>query len=408
MARLKCQGYASTDYFFITQPDAFALDNNAFANSYPSRVGDLIAKLSQYTGFGFNKLRPIVVSETDAALQSAMIGDHQSYVVVDMGGGTTDIAIQLNCHDGKQKLQFTSSIKWAGNALLSALLGGAGESEIKKHLGGRYLPHDQQEEDYMVREQVLMTLLKKQIRSSKSIMQQMQGDVNKVTQVVRRFFEALYEYIFVKIKLLLDQAGLDLSALGDQLHLVLQGNGFRLNDYFYHDAGSLPHLEQGQHLMPEVWHAVFAQDLHRTQVQLQLSYQKSSKQDMIARGAMNNARYLNKAEQYHVASGHAQVLLPAGILDVPQAAEQACLLPHDQVKNTVPKIKLTPDQLLPELRRLHPYTQRYWPADPKQVAFALVRNKFGDKQLYDLGAMYLLGDGSQDSWSFWHELQQQA
>jgi len=239
-------------------------------------------------------------------------------------------------------------------------------------------------------------------------MREIQGDVNKITQVVRRFFEALYEYIFVKIKLLLDQAGFDLTAIGNELNVVLQGNGFRLNDYFHHDAGSLPRLEQGQHLMPEVWHAVFAQDTHRTQVQLQLSYQKSSKQDMIARGAMNSARDLNHAGLYQEGSSQAQVLLPAGILDISQSADQVSLLPYEQVKNTVPKIKLTPDQLVPELRRLHPYTQRYWPADPKQVAFALVRNKYGHKHLYDLGAVYLLGDGAQDSWSFWHELQQQA
>lgn len=408
LARITRQGYTSTDYFFITQPDAFALDNNNFANSYPNKVGELISKLTQHTGFRFHKPQPIVVSETEAARQTVRLSDNQSFVVVDMGGGTTDIAIQLNCHEGQQKLQFTSSIKWAGNALLSALLGGAGDSEIKKHLEERHLPHDQQEEDLAVREQLLMALLKKQIRSNAPMMREIQGDVNKITQVVRRFFEALYEYLFVKIRLLLEQAGLDLSALGDQLHVVLQGNGFRLNDYFCHDAGSLPRLEQDQHLMPEVWHAVFAQDLHRNQVQLKLSYQKSSKQDMIARGAMNSARDLNHAGLYQETASQAQVLLPAGILDLPQAAEQVSLLPYEQVKNTVPKIKLSPDQLLPELRRLHPYTQRYWPADPKAVAFALVRNKYGHKHLYDLGAVYLLGDGAQDSWSFWHELQQQA
>ena len=408
LARLKRQGYESTDYFFITQPDAFALDNNNFANSYPQKVGELVGKLTQHTGFKFNKPQPIVVSETEAARQTVRLSDNQSFVVVDMGGGTTDIAIQLNCHDGQQKLQFTSSIKWAGNALLSALLGGSGNSEIKKHLEQRHLPHDQQEEDAAVREQLLMALLKKQIRSNSPMMREIQGDVNKITQVVRRFFEALYEYLFVKIKLLLQQAGLDLSALGDQLHVVLQGNGFRLNDYFCHDAGSLPRLDQGQHLMPEVWHAVFAHDAHRNDVQLQLSYQKSSKQDMIARGAMNSARDLNHAGLYQEAVSQAQVLLPAGILDTPQAADAVSLLDYELVKNTVPKIKLTPDQLLPQLRSLHPYTQRYWPADPKEVAFALVRNKYGHKHLYDLGAVYLLGDGAQDSWSFWHELQQQA
>lgn len=411
LARLKRQGYTSTDYFFITQPDAFALDNNQFANSYPQKVADLIGNLAQYTGFRFSDPRPIVVSETEAARQTARLSDTQSFVVIDMGGGTTDIAIQLSSQDGNQKLQFTSSIKWAGNALLSALLGGGGDSQIKRHLAQRHVrhvPHDQSKEESAIRDQLFMALLKKQIRSNAPLMREIQGDVNKITQVVRRFFEALYEYIFVKIKLLLDQDGLDLTAIGGELNVVLQGNGFRLNDYFYHEAGSLPRLEHGQHLMPEVWNAVFAQDPHHQQVQLRLSYQKSSKQDMIARGAMNSARDLNKANLHQEGSSQAQVLLPAGILDIPQAAEQACLLPYDQVKNTVPKIKLTPDQLVNELFHLHPYTRRYWPADPKEVAFALVRNKYGHKYLYDVGAVYLLGDGAQDSWSFWHELQQQA
>ena len=406
LARLKCQGYASADYFFITQPDAFALDNNYFANSYPQKVGELITKLSQHTGFHFNKIRPIVVSETEAALRSAMVDPDQSYVVIDMGGGTTDIAIQLNCHDGKQHLKFTSSIKWAGNALLTALLGGQHGSEITKHLTVDHLP--EQQEDAAVWEQVLLLFLKKQIRSNAPMMREIQGDVNKITQVVRRFFAALYEYIFVKIKLLLQQAGLDLSALNDRLDVVLQGNGFRLNDYFYHDACALPRLAQHGDLMSEVWCAVFEGDSRCDQVKPHLSYQESSKQDMIARGAMNNAGYLHRAGEYQGDSSQAHVLLPAGILDIPQAADQVSLLPHDQVKNTVPKIKLTPDQLIPQLRSLHPYTQHYWPADPKEVAFALVQNRYGGKHLYDLGAVYLLGDGSQDSWSFAHELQQQA
>ena len=216
-------------------------------------------------------------------------------------------------------------------------------------------------------------------------------------------------YVFIKIKLLLQQAGFDLSALGDELNIVLQGNGFRLNDYFYHDTCSLPRLDDNNHLMPEVWQAVFANDDHRNQVQLKLSYQKSSKQDMIARGAMNSAGDLNQEGLYkEPQSATAQVLLPAGILDIAQAADQIVLVPYEQMKAITPKIKLSPEQLIPQLRSLHPYTQRYWPADPKEVAFALVRNKYGSKRLYDLGAVYLLGDGAQDSWSFWHELQQQA
>jgi hypothetical protein len=409
LARLKRQGYGSTDYLFITQPDAFALDNNNFANSYPQKIADLIGQLTQYTGFKFTKSQPIVVSETDAARQTVRLSESQSFVVIDMGGGTTDIAIQLNCHEGKQKLQFTSSIKWAGNALLSAVLGGSEGSEIRKHLEKNHLPAGQKDEDLAIHDQLLLALLKKQIRSNAPMMREMQGNVEKVTQVVRRFFEALYEYVFIKIKLLLQQAGFDLSALGDELNIVLQGNGFRLNDYFYHDTCSLPRLDDNNHLMPEVWQAVFANDDHRNQVQLKLSYQKSSKQDMIARGAMNSAGDLNQEGLYkEPQSATAQVLLPAGILDIAQAADQIVLVPYEQMKAITPKIKLSPEQLIPQLRSLHPYTQRYWPADPKEVAFALVRNKYGSKRLYDLGAVYLLGDGAQDSWSFWHELQQQA
>ncbi|MBK6757657.1 MAG: hypothetical protein IPG70_08590 [Moraxellaceae bacterium] len=130
---------ADIDYFAITQPDAFSLANNSFANTYSGDVATVLQKICTETGMKLQNPAPVVVSETAAARHMAQVTSDESFVVIDMGGGTTDIAIHLCCKnslDGQpsiQKLQLTSSIKWAGNALLSALIA-SGNSQLRLYL----------------------------------------------------------------------------------------------------------------------------------------------------------------------------------------------------------------------------------------------------------------------------------
>ncbi len=404
LVRLRAQGLQTIDYLYVTRPDAFMFENTTFAGNYSQAVGQILQDLMQQTGITLTSPNVVEVSETDAALEMSRIGTNESYVVVDMGGGTTDIDIGLRFlhKDSEVEVKYSSSIKWAGNNLLSALLQ-APQSPVRQTLANA-LGNNAADEDSKHYEVLLSSLLKLRIRSGERVIDNLDGDPAPVTKVAKMFFESIYEYIFVKIKLLLQQAGCTSVALlkNKKINIVLQGNGFKLSDYFSHD--NQPHkqakLNKG-HYAPEVWDVVFAEDLSRNEVGLKVTYGENSKEHMIRSGAGTIAEkmYTNQISN-QLASP--KVLYPAKMFDKNDSLQP--ILVDYQREDATPKLidELTDKEaLLPVLEYLFPYTKRYW-RDTDALTYSFISHNYGEKSFYDVNAMYLTGTGSgADHWNFY-------
>lgn len=401
LARLRYSGVTDIDYVYATRPDAFTFQNTTFANTYAREVSTILSKLAAQTGVSVRKPDMIEVSETDAALQMSMINPNESYVIIDMGGGTTDIDIELSYidkGDELKRLKYSSSIKWAGNDLLTALLKPA-HSPIRKYLEEQVgIKSDEASAKYY--DTLSASALKLQIRNGNRIIDELR-DPESVAKVAEMFFESIYEYIFVKIKLLLQQAGFEsVSGLKNQkLNIVLQGNGFKLSDYFSHDTHKHPALN-GDHYAPEVWGAVFADYSGSDDITLKVTYGENSKEHMIRDGAGRIAddMYHNKIK---TELDNPKILYPPNMFDKNLTAS-AVLVEYNKDDSSPQLIEALQDKenLLPILEELFPYTKKYWNST-EEVAYLFTNNKYGSPHFYDINAMYLTGTGSgTDHWNF--------
>ncbi|AMT97256.1 MULTISPECIES: tubulin-like doman-containing protein [Psychrobacter] len=403
LARLRFSGATDIDYVYVTRPDAFMFENTTFANTYARDMKTILERLVKQTGVTIKKPEVIEVSETEAALQMSMINPNESYVIIDMGGGTTDIDIELSYEDydkAIQRLKYSSSIKWAGNDLLSAMLTPK-SSPIRKFLEHKI---DMQSEDSNAKyyETLLASVMKLQIRNDIRIIDELPSDPGEVSKVAEMFFESIYEYIFVKIKLLLQQAGFkSIDHLKNQkLNIVLQGNGFKLSDYFSHDTHPHPAINEG-HYAPAVWNTVFADFMGWDDIELNVSYSENSKEHMIRDGAggIADQMYDNNIGS---ALEHPKMLYPPNMFDK-NTTSGPVLVNYDK-DETIPRLNdnlLDKENLLPVLENLFPYTKKYWNHDTEKVAYLFINNKYGNRHFYDVNAMYLNGSGSgTDRWNF--------
>lgn len=403
LARLRYSGVTDVDYVYVTRPDAFTFQNTTFANTYARDVGKILRSLGERTGVSIKKPDVIEVSETDAALHMSMINRNESYAIIDMGGGTTDIDIELSYvdeGDELKRLKYSSSIKWAGNDLLTALLKPA-YSPVRKSLENK-IDISSEEASAKYYDTLLASVLKLQIRNDVRIIDELPTDPAPVAKVAEMFFESIYEYIFVKIKLLLQQAGVkDFSGLKNQkLNIVLQGNGFKLSNYFSHDIHKHPALNEG-HYAPEVWSAVFADYPGNDDVKLNVTYSENSKEHMIRDGAGSIAddMYSNKASSV---LENPKILYPANMFDK-NLTDKPVLVEYDKDDSSPRLIDTLQDKenLLPILKEMFPYTSKYWEND-EEVAYLFTNNKYGNARFYDVNAMYLTGSGSgADHWNFY-------
>lgn len=186
LARLRYSGVTDIDYVYVTRPDAFMFENTTFANTYARDMKTVLSKLAEKTGITVKKPDVIEVSETEAALQMSMINPNESYVIIDMGGGTTDIDIELaytDYDDAIQRLKYSSSIKWAGNDLLSAMLKPE-DSPIRKFLEHKVniQSKDTNEKYY---ETLLTSVMKLQIRNGIRIVDELPSDPGAVSRLPR-------------------------------------------------------------------------------------------------------------------------------------------------------------------------------------------------------------------------------
>lgn len=400
LARLRYSGVTDIDYAYVTRPDAFTFQNTTFANTYAEEVEKILGKLGTKTGVTVRKPEVIEVSETDAALQMSMINPNESYVIIDMGGGTTDIDIKLSyVNENKpESLKYSSSIKWAGNDLMASLLASE-KSPIRKHLNGN---KSETNDNSSKNSTLLGSALKLQIRNGIRIVDNLNEDPRPVSKVAEMFFESIYEYIFVKIKLLLKQAGFEsVSGLKNQkLNIVLQGNGFRLSPYFSHVTHQHPEFNEG-HYAPKVWDSVFADDSNRDEIALNVSYSENSKEYMIRDGAGSIADEMFNNKISSVLD-NPKILYPSNMFDKNQSATPV-LVEYDKDAAS-PRLNdnlQDEEHLIPVLQELFPYTQKYW-NNSKEVAYLFTNNKYGNERFHDVNAMYLTGSGSgTDHWNFY-------
>ena len=403
LARLRYSGVTDIDYVYVTRPDAFMFENTTFANTYARDMKTVLSKLAEKTGITVKKPDVIEVSETEAALQMSMINPNESYVIIDMGGGTTDIDIELtytDYDDAIQRLKYSSSIKWAGNDLLSAMLKPE-DSPIRKFLEHKVniQSKDTNEKYY---ETLLTSVMKLQIRNGIRIVDELPTDPGAVSKVAEMFFESIYEYIFVKIKLLLQQAGFkSIDHLKNQkLNIVLQGNGFKLSDYFSHDTHPHPAINEG-HYAHAVWDTVFADYFGSDEITLNVSYSENSKEHMIRDGAggIADQMYSNKISSV---LEHPKMLYPPNMFDK-NMTDIPILVDYDK-DGAIPRLNDSlsdKENLLPLLESLFPYTKKYWNNDIEKVAYLFINNRIGNLNFYDVNAMYLTGSGNgNDHWNF--------
>lgn|GEM_PF-4658181 len=409
LARLKFSGVTDISYVYVTRPDAFMFHNTTFANTYSRDVGNILQKLSSETGINIHKNEIIEVSETEAALQMSMINPNESYIIIDMGGGTTDIDIELSCSDlkdGSTHLKYSSSIEWAGNDLLNALLKPV-NSPIRTALTHK-VKVDSAKESPKYYDTLLSSALKLQIRNNIRIIDEIPKGSDAVAKVAQMFFESLYEYIFIKIKLLLQEAGISsLEVLKNhKLNIVLQGNGFKLGPYFSHDTHSHPSFSAG-HFAPSVWQTVFADVPHSEDITLNVKYNENSKEHMIRDGAgsIADAMFQNNDSS---PLNHPKILYPANMFDK-NASDTAALAEYHK-EDSSPRLNdtlLDAEHLIPVLNELFPFTKKYW-ENTDEVAYLFTNNKYGNARFYDVNAMYLTGSGSgTDHWNFYQALLQQ-
>lgn len=402
-ARLRFSGVTDIGYAYVTRPDAFMFENTVFANSYARDVSTVLSHLSAQTGVTIQRPNVIEVSETEAALQMSMINDKESYVIIDMGGGTTDIDIQLSYKDYDdvdKSLKYSSSIKWAGNDLLSVLLQPE-QSPVRKFLAHK-IKLQSGEVPSRYYDPLLASLLKLQIRNNVRIIDDIPNNPESVSKVAEMFFESIYEYVFVKIKLLLQQAGLkSIDLLKNQkLNIVLHGNGFKLSNYFSHDTHPHPRLDQS-HYAPMIWNAVFADCFGADEITLNVTYSENSKEHMIRDGAggVANAILQNNIDQK---LDNPKILYPAYLFDKNNA--ETPVLAEYQRDDAIPRLNdelVDQRNLVPLLEDLFPYTKKYW-QDETKVSYLFTNNKYGSKFFHDVNAMYFKGtETGLDHWNFY-------
>ena len=393
LARLRFSGVTDIDYVYVTRPDAFMFENTTFANTYARDMKTLLGNLAEKTGVTVKKPDVIEVSETEAALQMSKISPNESYVIIDMGGGTTDIDIELSYTDYDnevQHLKYSSSIKWAGNDLLSAMITPP-HSPVRKFLEHK-INMQSKETAPKYYETLLASVMKLQIRNGVRIVDELPTDPGAVSKVAEMFFESIYEYIFVKIKLLLQQAGFkSIDHLKNQkLNIVLQGNGFKLSDYFSHDTHPHPAISKG-HYAPAVWDTVFADYFGSNEIELNVSYSENSKEHMIRDGAGGIADQMYHNNISSVLE-HPKMLYPPNMFDK-NPTDSPVMVDYDK-DGDIPRLNdnlLDKANLLPVLETLFPYTKRYWGDNTEDLTYLFINNKYGNTHFYDVNAMYLTG-----------------
>lgn len=268
LARLRVQGYSHLATFRATFPEAFTTQHtNLFAEELDQvftqlvretglrvdqpitregllRLKDFIEGTDQKEGQGLDANSHGLVSESVSALETALktsernaLSDKQLQIVLDMGGGSTDVAAFLNADllrlQGEQKLPFqlTDSIRYAGHDILQLL----STPEVTKVLDDQIKLTDP---NNML--QQCLRVIKIAMRDAKAVHRLQTRLVENNFAVntkrnIKDFFEGLFEYtrqLIFSYQHILKAQGVENLSIG----IVLLGNGWRLGNLVYTNA----------------------------------------------------------------------------------------------------------------------------------------------------------------------------
>ena len=208
MATLRFMNITTVNRVVATYPGAFEPN---YQIRYFEDLNKVITHVFDTTGVTTRRTGAVERSETIAALAYASPNARDVCVTIDMGGGTTDVGIIVpGMNDDGAPFGFMSSIRYAGNDLLSALIS---VPQLRKHLG--------KADDSDAKRLDLLKLL---IRTADARIRQPSAE-----DLVSAFFEGLYEYVF---GLLAAVASSEKFPASGKINVHLFGNGFRLTNAF--------------------------------------------------------------------------------------------------------------------------------------------------------------------------------
>lgn len=265
IAMLRVQGYNQLTTFRATFPEAFSTQHTGLFATELKQIFDQIAsetdliidqKIDQAallrlkdfiqgtdTGEGqeLTETSHGLVSESIAALKTASktsernaLSDKKLQIVLDMGGGSTDVAaflsdaILLQSNGSKLPMQLTDSIRYAGHDILQLL----STIEITKQLDEQF-KYDEKKELL----QQCLRVIKIAMRDAKAVHRLQTHLVEpdfaiNAKRNVKDFFEGLFEYtrqLIESFQKVLTTQGIDKLSVG----IVLLGNGWRLGNLVY-------------------------------------------------------------------------------------------------------------------------------------------------------------------------------
>lgn len=273
LAFLRSQGYGSLATFRATYPEAFSSDHiNVFAKT----LEDIFKQLQLETGLTTHQavtstalleLNAIIqgektvrdtnvdqdshglVSEAMGALESAkkeegyVLTDKQLQIVLDMGGGSTDVAVFLRkdklnlAADVELPWQLTDSIRYAGHDVLQVLSTSNLVSELDREF------QVDSSKDRRSQQRQRMGVLKLAMRNARKMSELKTGFVSgkfeQEQENTQYFFEGLFEYtrqLILSYQALLSQYQNEPLSIG----VVLLGNGWRLGSLVYESTDQEP------------------------------------------------------------------------------------------------------------------------------------------------------------------------
>ncbi|MCC6157974.1 MAG: hypothetical protein IT350_07960 [Deltaproteobacteria bacterium] len=221
VARDHCESVSAV----VTFPLAF---DESMRAEYVKAWDDIQKEISDVTGISLT--RADMIDESRAgALGSAGSEDDSRHVVIDVGGGTTDIAFFLN----PDKLFFIDSLRFGGDDLVEILadkhaMPAAAQSRwntIRRHLDG--VVKDNEHDDNRIDQMLRMALTREWIQSGapwvKNLPDKSARDI--LEQAIYHFFNGILEYVTSLIRA---WDTFDGGQHAKKIHVHALGNGWRM------------------------------------------------------------------------------------------------------------------------------------------------------------------------------------
>jgi hypothetical protein len=271
-AMLRLQGYRTMSLLRVTYPESF---NYTFLSLYAKGIDKELNRVTQTTGFTLNLGQQVAanlahellanqrnnaqaecivtpgvnescfVSESlsafSAAGQDRNTAGRGITLVLDMGGGTTDIAVyakELGKTDANLE-SITDSIKYAGNDVLEIL----NTDQVFELMARSVNPHTKPEtyEHDEDAKKIRMSLIKRLMRNPNSInslkIALNQGDLPEISMRINAFFTGITKYATLLVKSYQDYFESNKDEGYWDVKIILLGNGWKLTDLIFHNNG---------------------------------------------------------------------------------------------------------------------------------------------------------------------------